>query len=112
MKGKETGLVISPVGPSGTRCLSLLEARGDYRRLMSYEGPRGEEHYRLYEIPSHPFIPPFVSDPGRDGRNKGECGGMEVEVRERARARDRETEQTEEKRGAGSARLLKQLRPG
>lgn len=33
--------------------------------------------------PSHPFIPPFVSDPGRERRNKGECGGMEVEVNER-----------------------------
>lgn len=37
----------------------------------------------LYEIPSHPFIPPFVSDPGRERRNKGERGGEEVEVAER-----------------------------
>lgn len=49
---------------------------------MSYAGPRGEKHYRLYEMASHPFIPTFVSDPGRERRNKGECGGMEVEVAE------------------------------
>lgn len=59
---------------------------------MSYAGPRGDKHYRLYEIPSHPFIPPFVSDPGRKRRNKGECGEMEIEVQERL-GENRESEE-------------------
>ena len=81
---------------------------------MSYAGPRGDKHYRLYEIPSHPFIPPFVSDPGRGRRNKGERDGAEVEAveRERERERERETQPIEPKRKARSASLLKQLRPG
>ncbi len=79
---------------------------------MSYAGPRGDKHYRLYEIPSHPFIPSFVSDPGREGRNKGECVGMEAEVKERrGTARVKDTTNAA-KKNARSASLLKQLRPG
>lgn len=54
---------------------------------MSHTSPSGDEHYRLYEIPSHPYIPPFVSDPGREARNKGVGGGMDVEMQERDRER-------------------------
>lgn len=50
---------------------------------MSHTSPSGDEHYRLYEIPAHPYIPPFVSDPERELRNKGICGGMEAEMQER-----------------------------
>lgn len=66
---------------------------------MSYAGPRGDKHYRLYEIPSHPFIPPFVSDPGRERRNKGESGGMEVKVEERTERERHNKERLKEKPG-------------
>lgn len=53
---------------------------------MSYAGPRGDKHYRLYEIPSHLFIPSVCVRPWeRKRRNKGEGGGMEVEAGERER---------------------------
>lgn len=54
---------------------------------MSYAGPRGVRHYRLYKIPSHPFIPPFVSDPGREREEQRSAVEMEVEV-QKERERD------------------------
>lgn len=67
-------------------------------------------HYRLYEIPSHLYIPSFVSDPERELRNKGHCGRMEVEMRERTEERERERERSQPKRKARSASFLKTIR--
>lgn len=58
---------------------------------MSYAGPRGDEHYRLYEIPSHPVRP--------WERNKGERGGMEVEVGENRESEGIERHNKESQRG-------------
>lgn len=72
---------------------------------MSYADPRGAEHYRLYEIPSHVFVPPFVSAPQSENGNKGKRNGMEAE--------GAKTQQNRAKVKVGTANLfLKQLPPG
>jgi len=79
---------------------------------MSSTGPRGEKHYRLYEIPSHPYIPSFVSDPGREPGYKGQGGGKGCrDARETENRGSRGLRETSEpKRKARSASLLKTIK--
>ena len=85
---------------------------------MSYTGPRGDEHYRLYEIPSHPFIPSsklLCHTLGEEGGTRGDCGGMEGggEPETRDIMKDRKTHGAKNKSTAASLFFfLKQLVPG